>query len=137
MFPVTGWVSTSLEAAPAEDYLNDDEYDVLLASNVGESPIKIPNRGMSICSESGLYKIPLRSPKPMARSISTSWGDFIPPPLGKRGKESRHQRSTAPKPTKIKRFHSRRRAATTSRGSSPQTDRTQGLHREGNPKPPL
>lgn len=54
--------------------LDDDEKDVanadtLNAANVGDADIKVPNRGLGIVSESGLYSLVFRSRKEEARAF--------------------------------------------------------------------
>lgn len=63
--------------------LEDDEKDVAdagtLRSNVGNSDIRTPNRGMSIVSESGLYALIFKSRKPAAKEFR-KWvtGEVLP-----------------------------------------------------------
>lgn len=59
--------------------LDDDEKHLLPFSNVGNTDINVPNRGLQIISESGLYSLIFRSRKPQARAFRR-WvtGEVLP-----------------------------------------------------------
>jgi len=62
-----------------------DESQHLLKSNVEQTDIKIPNRGLTIISESGLYKLIMRSDKPQARPFQDWVTKVVLPAIRKDG----------------------------------------------------
>lgn len=55
--------------ATATQRLADDEVHLVLRSSVVSNNVSIPNRGLNFITESGLYKLVMRSDKPEARKF--------------------------------------------------------------------
>lgn len=65
--------------------LDDDEKSIVHASNVTSSDVKIPNRGMQVVNESGLYSLIMSSRKPEAKAFKRWITHEVIPSIRKHG----------------------------------------------------
>lgn len=65
--------------------LDGEEVKHISQSNVGQVDVSFPNRGANCVSESGLYKLVLRSEKPEAKEFQDHVTKVILPAIRKEG----------------------------------------------------